>query len=185
MENCCILCGNKTQDSRRLCWLCESKIHALDNLKQLYLLCGPSGSGKSTFSHSLITQGDNAIVVSRDIIRFSLLKDGEPYFKKEKAVFRNYVNSIQTAINNNINIVVADATHLNEASRNKLLDALNLKDYEIVAVNFTLPIHVCLERNARRTGLSKVPEHVIRQQFENFVPAAEGEKYKYTKIFNI
>ena len=64
-------------------------------MKVLYLLCGPSGSGKSTFAKLEDSKrklvGENCLIISRDIIRFSLLKDGEDYFAHEKEVFNIFI----------------------------------------------------------------------------------------------
>ena len=42
-------------------------------MKSLFLLCGPSGSGKSTWAQRQ-TALDKGIIISRDVIRFSLVK---------------------------------------------------------------------------------------------------------------
>lgn len=52
-----------------------------------------------------------------------MLNEGNSYFAKEKEVFREFINQIKTALNEVDNVVV-DATHINERSRNKLLDAI-------------------------------------------------------------
>ena len=68
--------------------------------------------------------------VSRDAIRFSMINDNDEYFQKEKNVWKEYIHQIQEEINAN-NTVIADATHLNKKSRQKLLNTLNLKDYVV------------------------------------------------------
>ena len=88
----------------------------------LYVVCGTPGSGKSTFLKDIVN--DNEKIVSRDEIRFSLLKPGEQYFSHEKEVYIKFLNAITLNIRNGIN-VYADATHLNEKSRYKLLHGLS------------------------------------------------------------
>ena len=157
-------------------------------MKVLYLLCGPSGSGKSTFAkledgkRKLV--GENCLIISRDIIRFSLLKDGEDYFAHEKEVFNIFIKEIQNGINNSCDTIVVDATNLNEGSRNKVLDKIEIKDYKIIVINFLLPLEECLKRNEKREGRAKVPHSVIRRQFSQFTPATYGEKHKYFKVFD-
>ena len=153
--------------------------------KVLYILCGPAASGKSTFSHFLMRDEISYKIVSRDAIRFSLVDENEEYFSKEKEVFKTYIAEIQQAIDNGVNRIIADATHINEISRNKLLDNLDIKEYHIVPVNFKTPLNVCLERNDRRMGRAKVPRGVVRRQFYSFVPATYNEKYYYTNILSV
>ena len=153
--------------------------------KVLYILCGPAASGKSTFSHSLVRDKNSYKIVSRDTIRFSLVNENEEYFSKEKEVFRTYIAEIQQGIDDGVNIIIADATHINEVSRNKLLDNLNIREYHIIPVNFKTPLKVCLERNDGRIGRAKVPRNVVRRQFYNFAPATYNEKYYYTNILTV
>ena len=60
----------------------------------LYILCGPSGCGKSTWSHQYIAfedaLGNDIRYVSRDEIRFSIIKEEEDYFSHEKEVFKTF-----------------------------------------------------------------------------------------------
>ena len=64
--------------------------------KNLWLLAGCPGSGKSYW----VARQPNATVVSRDAIRFSLLKDGDEYFSKEKEVKKEFLRQIQEALEN-------------------------------------------------------------------------------------
>ena len=153
--------------------------------KVLYILCGPAASGKSTFSHFLTKDEISYKIVSRDEIRFSLVDENEEYFSKEKEVFKTYIAEIQQAIDGGVNMIVADATHINEASRNKLLHNLDIKEYHVVPVNFKTPLNVCLERNDGRMGRAKVPRGIVCRQFYSFVPATYNEKYYYTNILNV
>ena len=99
----------------------------MNEIKQFYIMCGIPGSGKSTFAKKIteIYEKHNISIetVSRDEIRFSLIKPGEDYFSKEKEVFSIYIENLKKSLNNN-NITIADATHLNFASRKKLLTPL-------------------------------------------------------------
>ena len=60
----------------------------------LYLMCGIPGSGKSTYAK---TNKDLKYCkyISRDDIRYSLLKDEDDYFSKEKQVFRTFIAQIK------------------------------------------------------------------------------------------
>ena len=52
--------------------------------KTLWLMCGAPGSGKSWFAKNILKTDDTWQYISRDEIRFSLIKEGEDYFGKEK-----------------------------------------------------------------------------------------------------
>ena len=135
----------------------------------LYISCGVPGSGKTTYLKSHI--GNNEQLISRDDIRFSLLQEGEEYFKYEKKVFDIFCQTITNYINNGIN-VYADATHLNEASRNKLLYGLKSKGCKpraVAAIVFDVPLNICLERNEMRKGTKAyVPPDKVMQMHRNF-----------------
>ena len=55
--------------------------------KILYLMCGIPGSGKSHWAKGV----KDAVIVSRDAIRFNLLKDGEDYFAHEDEVVETFI----------------------------------------------------------------------------------------------
>ena len=65
-------------------------------MKQLFLMCGVAGAGKSTYLSNI----KNAVVISRDEIRFSLIGDFDDYFAKEDEVFATFIQKIQNAIDN-------------------------------------------------------------------------------------
>ena len=92
----------------------------------LYLMCGIPGSGKSTWIKQNKIESD--AVISRDVVRFSLVKEHEEYFSKETEVFYTFVDQINEAIDKGTSTIFVDATHINENSRNKVLDLLHLSD---------------------------------------------------------
>lgn len=131
----------------------------------LYISCGIPGSGKTTFLKNHIANGE--VIVSRDDIRFSLLKEGEDYFSHEDQVFNIFIEKIAKGLNSGHN-VYADATHLNRASRAKLLRALYMKNENFVknvqAIFFNVPVATCIQRNENRKGTeSYVPVPTIRK----------------------
>lgn len=151
-------------------------------IKKIYLLCGCPGSGKSTWVKSRLD--DKSAWVSRDNIRFSMVSENEEYFSKENEVFQNFIKEIKKAIKNEeIENVYIDATHLNEASRNKVLDKIiwGVND-ELYAVYFDIPLNICLERNSNRIGREKVPNDVITQMFKSKKFPTNNEKYRYKNI---
>ena len=155
--------------------------------KNLYLMCGIPGSGKSTFCNEMISKSDRkAEYISRDVIRFSYLEDGDDYFSKEDDVFTTFVSSISDAIDDDsLDDIFVDATHLNEKSRNKVLKYLDLDFIKIIPVNFLIDFDLALERNNLREGRSCVPRSSLVNMHSAFRPATHYEKYPYEKIINV
>lgn len=147
----------------------------------LWLAVGIPGSGKSTYIRKEI-RNKNGIRISRDVIRFALIEDNEDYFAKEKLVFKEFINQIQNAINSKILNIYVDATHLNEKSRNKILDKLNLDNVQIHILYFDIPLNICLARNSLRTGREKVPEDTIVEMYSKLTKPDFHEKYTYSTI---
>lgn len=144
--------------------------------KHLYLLSGCPGCGKSTW----VNKQHNATIISRDEIRFSLLKEGDGYFSKEKQVKAAFVKAVQDALNRGDENIYIDATHLNKFSRDWLLDRLSLPTaYDINCICFIVPLNVCLERNAQRTGRALVPESALRDMWNRFVLPDKTERFDH------
>ena len=57
-------------------------------MANLFIMMGAPGAGKSTFIKNL--KGESGIPISRDQIRFSMVKEDEPYFSKEKEVYKEF-----------------------------------------------------------------------------------------------
>lgn len=136
--------------------------------KKLFILVGAAGSGKSTWVREhLHTFNGYVKVVSRDDIRFRLVSAEEEYFSKEKEVFNEFVEEIKNGLEYCEN-TVADATHLNEASRSKLLRALGstLRDVEVDAIVIRTSLENALDHNENRKGTrSYVPKSVIKRMW--------------------
>lgn len=133
-------------------------------MNTLHMLMGTPGSGKSTWIQNHLDE--HTVWISRDDVRFSMVAEDEEYFSKEKQVFKEFVRRIDNALENGYD-VFADATHLNKASRNKLLRAVNPKlalNIDIIWIKTELA--ECIHRNDNRRGTrSFVPRSVIRRMF--------------------
>lgn len=131
-------------------------------MKILSLTAGVPGSGKSTW---IKENKPDAVIISRDAIRFSLLKDDEDYFAHEDEVLEIFYSTIQEAIDaNDDKEVIVDATHLNQKSRNSLFNNLNLNNVDWYKIYyFNVDIKTCIERNNQRSGRALVPEDVIKR----------------------
>ena len=142
----------------------------------LYIMMGAPGSGKSTFIKNYIDYKIERYV-SRDEIRFSMVKEDEDYFSKENEVFKKFTSEINNALNLGIN-VYADATHLNTASRNKLINAIKEKPSSIEVIFINTSLNKCLEQNENRKGTrSYVPREVIKRMYLSIEPPTFEEGF--------
>ena len=110
------------------------------------------------------------VYVSRDEVRFSMIAEEDDYFSKEKQVFEEFVNRLCGNLSDvYINNVIADATHLNEISRDKLINAIRRKrpnlPLNITMVYFDIPLEVCKFRNDKREGRAHVPDEVMNKMY--------------------
>ena len=146
---------------------------------KLYMMVGVAGSGKSTWilNHQAKFKRPYK-VVSRDQIRFSLVGEDEEYFSKEKEVFEKFVEAIKEGLDSDLD-VYADATHLNEASRSKLLRALgtSLKGVKVEAIVIRPSFDTIVKQNAQRSGREFVPLSVIRRMNYQFTMPTEEEGF--------
>jgi len=149
-------------------------------------MCGTPGSGKSTWVKKHIMSFSGYVkVVSRDQIRFSMLKDDEDYFAHENEVYNKFIEEIKDGLEN-CDVTIADATHLNIASRTKLLRSLgkSLKGIKVKAIVIKPSLQTCLAQNEMREGRSLVPRSQVRRMYYQFTMPTldEGfdEIWKYT-----
>lgn len=127
-------------------------------MSKMYLMIGAPGCGKSYYIQQHLRPGE--VVISRDKIRYGMLKDGDEYFSKEKAVYNEFIKQIEAAIAANATFYV-DQTSLNRAARNKLFSRLKYKPNKIIAVHIDTPLDRILAQNAQRTGRALVPESAV------------------------
>lgn len=151
-------------------------------------MVGIAGAGKSSWLEKNFVP-DRDYIISRDAIRYSLLKEDDKYFAKEKEVFKTFVKYIQESIDdpNVPENIYCDATHITEGSRNKLLDALNLTNVKNISCIVVLPsLEDTLERNEKRTGRAYVPRSVIKRMYRQFERPEYDTKYpkdvKYVEV---
>lgn len=144
----------------------------MENIKKkqtkVFVMCGPAGSGKSTWLTKQM-EPKTDVCISRDNIRFMLLKDGEDYFAHESKVKNIFFDAIRgnTFISKDFDNVFVDATHLTPKSRRQTMNHI-APDTHKIAVYFDVPIEVALERNARREGRARVPEDAIKNMYNSF-----------------
>lgn len=136
-------------------------------MADLYLMCGIPGSGKSTFLKNFIKK-DTSVIISRDEIRFSLLKEGENYFSHEDEVVKIFWHKINEELAAGHDVFV-DQTSINPRSRKWLLEHVNGYDnVNIIWIDETL--ETCIKNNENRKGTNRyVPIDTIISMKEKFV----------------
>jgi tRNA uridine 5-carbamoylmethylation protein Kti12 len=156
--------------------------------KTLWIMCGAPASGKSGFAKNKLMKDWNWDYVSRDEVRFSIVKDNEEYFSHEKEVFNEFVEKIAVALVWGSDNIIADATHLNWGSRRKLLNALKkyypMETLDVIPVVIDAKLEDILERNALRDGRARVPEEVVRDMYSR-MNDPEKDPYKYAAIMRV
>ena len=138
--------------------------------KTLYLMVGPAGAGKSTWAknHSA-TCGD-----SYKIVTLSVGTDG----------FYSYISNLNQALYEN-SVVYADASHLTEHSRNKVLNNLELMNVDIIPVVIYPSVETCLAQNAKRSGHCRLSDWNIKRIYSKMRPPTHEEKYRYAAIVTV
>ena len=158
------------------------------NNKTLWIMCGAPGSGKTWFAKNKLMKGSDWEYISRDEVRFSMIKDDEEYFSHETAVFNAFIGKITFALLYGNDNIIADATHLNWGSRRKLLKALekyiSLEEVDIIPVVIEAKLEDVLKRNKLRSGRAQVPEEVIRRMRAS-MNDPEKDPYKYAAIMRV
>ena len=145
-------------------------------MANLYILAGIAGCGKSTWARE--HKADfNAEVVSRDNIRFAYMKNDPDflpsmdYFKYEKDVICDFYKQINDNLCNDIN-AIADATHISWKSLRKTVENCGKNADKIILVYFNRGLDIALPQNAKRGGVERVPEDVIKRMWAGrYMPA--------------
>lgn len=158
--------------------------------QEIKVLCGIPASGKSTFalkdSAYMEEENKTTAVISRDAIRFSMLKDGEDYFAHEKETFEEFVRQINECIECGVAVIYIDASHLNAPSRNKILSRVHgNKNITLSFEVFMIDEQLALERNSFRQGRACVPASAIRNMLESFHAPTKEECNKYNKMYHM
>lgn len=144
----------------------------------LYLMCGLPGSGKSTFLKTKIKNKETSAIISRDEIRFALVKPEEEYFSHENEVYTELWKRINEALTVKKDVFV-DQTSLTPKARKWLLSHVHNYDYaNLIWIDENL--NTCLERNELRKGTrSYVPRGVIRRMAAQFIEPSLDEGFDY------
>lgn len=141
---------------------------------KMYVMIGAPGCGKSYYIKQHLK--DNEIVISRDAIRFSMLKDTDAYFSKEKQVYNEFIRQINAAIADDRDFYV-DQTSLNRGARAKLFSHLEKKPNKMIAIYMNAPLEKILYQNSLRTGRALVPEDAVINMFNSIEKPTKAEGF--------
>lgn len=165
--------------------------------KTLIVMIGAPGSGKSTWVQKHMNSFEGKVSwISRDVIRFSILKDEEDYFAHEDEVYNEFIKQIKNDLKT-YDVVIADATHITIGSRRKLFKSLgnSVKDVKVIGMVIKADWETIKKQNDMREGRSRVPLSSLRRMYSCFMnPFIDEEPYfdeiwfyegyKYTIITN-
>ncbi|MBR6253179.1 MAG: ATP-binding protein [Clostridia bacterium] len=156
------------------------------NEKMLWVMCGIPGSGKSWVAKHILMRGLGWRYISRDEVRFEIVKDDEEYFSHETKVYNEFIRRIKTALNEEgVFNVIVDATHINWASRRKLLKALGLDGDGVICVVVQNEMDEIIENNESRSGRAVVPRAVVRRMSNQMTdPLTDPIKYQGIMYIN-
>lgn len=76
----------------------------------------------------------------------------------------------------------ADATHLNKASREKVLNKIKILPESINVLYIKTPLELCIKRNEKRKGRARVPKEVIKNMYNSIQEPSKEEKIDYLYI---
>ncbi len=141
---------------------------------KMYVMIGAPGCGKSYYIKQHLK--DNEIVISRDAIRFNMLKDTDAYFSKEKQVYNEFIKQINAAIADDRDFYV-DQTSLNRGARAKLFSHLERKPNKMIAIYINAPLEKILYQNSLRTGRALVPEDAVINMFNSIEKPTKAEGF--------
>ena len=141
---------------------------------KMYVMIGAPGCGKSYYIKQHLK--DNEIVISRDAIRFGMLKDTDAYFSKEKQVYNEFIKQINAAIADDKDFYV-DQTSLNRGARAKLFSHLERKPNKMIAIYINAPLEKILYQNSLRTGRALVPEDAVINMFNSIEKPTKAEGF--------
>ena len=153
--------------------------------KTIWIMVGVPGSGKTWVAKHILMKGLGWRYISRDEVRFSIIRNDEDYFSHETEVFNVFVEKIKSALaEEGAFNVIADATHLTYKSRYKLINAIGTKDVDIIPVVIQSDIEDCIKRNEEREGRAVVPRSVLRRMSISLTDP-KTDDFKYTGIMYI
>lgn len=105
-----------------------------------------------------------------------MLTDDEDYFAHEGTVFTTFLQKIKEALTSGYDTrVFADASHLNQSSRAKVINKVRQYADEINVIWLRTPLMECYKRNENRTGRARVPKPIIKSMYDSIQEPSYSE----------
>lgn len=140
-------------------------------MRTINIMSGVPGCGKTTYIEKHAEWGEG--VLHRDEFRAQLresMNTTEYFPVPANEEWRLWIGKINNLLIEHPGIPVwIDQTTIGTGALAKLIKELHLRDGDHILVHvFNLPLDVCMQRNAQRTGLECVPENVLESMHGNF-----------------
>lgn len=151
-------------------------------MRALYLLRGAPGAGKSLWIRE---NGYEPLAVCPDSIRLALAgvefdADGTPAIsqRNDKEVWSRIEELVKVRMQKGLTTIL-DSTMADLHNATRFRNLAEHYRYRVYIVDFTtVDIHICEERNLKRTEYQRVPDYVIGRMYAKFkrmdVPASIG-----------
>lgn len=138
--------------------------------KTLLTLIGIPGSGKTTLRNKLYKEIDDAVYVNRDEIRKVTPRGSLKLRDYENIITDTEQLKLHELLKAGHNLVIADNTHLNGRSINKLKELALAYGYtfEMKFLEDSFNVELCHKRNTDRPHDQHVPAYVIEKMAEQF-----------------
>ena len=131
-------------------------------MNKFIMLVGIPGCGKSTLTEKLASEG--YAIHSSDALRNELnMHEGSQCAYIFDLMHKNIKADMEAGKN-----IVYDATNLSRKRRIAYLESIKKYNYEKICYLFIVPVDVCMERNAKRTGYARVPDYVYDRMLRAF-----------------
>ena len=142
----------------------------------LYVLSGLPGAGKSTWARDNANRLQATVVCSDDV-RCDFEADGRDPSDGD-AVFAEVARRARRLLEADRSVIV-DATHFQRSVRTYLRQLGIGIEVRRVAIWFDVPLEICLQRNAERSGLTfgdrRMTDDFVRGLADAFEPPAQDE----------
>lgn len=125
---------------------------------EMILFCGPQASGKTSFYNRHFA--DTHLRINLDMLRTR---------RREAAILEACLRVGQRFLVDNTNPTAEERAWYLARARESHFGA--------VAYFFDVPLEVCLERNAHRTGKAKIPDRGVRATFRKLKPPTPDEGF--------
>lgn len=137
-------------------------------MAKLIMLKGIPGSGKSAWAEQYIKEHPETKRVNNDTLRL-MLDNGKWSKEREKHISVLRETMIDYFLSNNISVIV-DNLNLSPKHEAHYTQVAKKYNAEFIVTSFLdVPLHVCIERDSKRTGVAQVGSKVIFGHWKRFV----------------